>query len=286
MTEILELTAADYHADKVSDTPSLSASIASVLVTKSPAHARARHPRLNPDFARVEEQKFDVGNAAHCLFLEGLDRAAVIDAPDWRTKSAKEEREEARAAGLIPLLTEQYAQVAAMVNAVHEQLNAHEADLFVAGKPEQTLVWDEDGVTCRARPDWLRDDHTAICDLKTTSRSAHPRAYERALFNVGGDVQASFYLRGLQAVTGSLRWADFYWCVVETEPPYALSVIQPAADVLELGQRKVEYAIERWRECLRTDSWPAYSTVVEFANAPEWELQRWLAREETEKEAA
>lgn len=281
LSGVLTVERSDYHADELgldNDQVTLSASIAATLVTQSPAHARARHPKLNPHFARKEEQKFDVGNYSHMLFLEGIDKALVIDAANWKKPADREKRDEARAHGFIPMLPDQYDQAVDMVKAIREQLDAHEATLFTEGKPEQTLVWEEDGVTCRARPDWLRDDFTSIADLKTTSRSAHPRAYERALFNVGGDVQAAFYLRGLQAVTGSLRWADFYWCVVETEPPFALSVIQPAADVLELGQRKVEFAIERWRECLRKNEWPAYSTAVEYANAPEYELARWLER--------
>jgi hypothetical protein len=152
---------------------------------------------------------------AHSLIFEGIEKVSVVDAPNWRTKAAKEARDEARAAGLIPLLPGQWTEVQAMVQAVREQLAEHEADppLFTDGKPEQTLVWEEDGVLCRARLDWLRDDVRAIDDLKTTSRSAHPAAYSHALFGVGGDVQAAFYLRGVRALDALSRLVEpmFRW---------------------------------------------------------------------------
>lgn len=282
MTGILDLTADDYHADRVNDQPSLSASVASLLVSRSPKHAWAAHPKLNPAAARIDKAIYDIGHVAHSIILEGTDRVQVVDAADWRTKDAKEQRDEARANGRTPLLANQYADVCRMVEAVQAQLAEHDAEppLFTDGKPEQTLVWDEDGVVCRARCDWLQDDCSAITDLKTTSKSAHPRAFERNLFTVGCDVQAAFYLRGLAAVTGTQQWAKWRWVVVETQAPFALSVIEPAADVLELGNRKVEYALTVWRDCLERDVWPAYSTAVEWAHAPEWEIARWLEREE------
>lgn len=284
---VLTLSAADYHADKVDDRPSLSASIAAILCAKSPAHAWVAHPRLNPDFERQHEEKFDVGNVAHALLLERdkppEDVVEVICADDWRTKAAKEARDEARAAGRVPLLSKHWHAVRVMVDAALIQLNAVNAEppMFTDGQPEQTIVWEEpNGVLCRSRLDWLRDDRTAVDDLKTTARSADPAAYARALFSVGGDVQAAFYLRGLKALGHGD--ALFRWAVVETTPPHALSVISPAPDMLALGEAKVERAIALWAECLKTDKWPAYGTEVAYAEMPPWEEARWLEREDRE----
>jgi len=167
-----------------------------------------------------------------------------------------------------------------MVAAVGEQLATHAADppLFKDGKPERTLVWEEPGgVVCRSRLDWLRDDHTAIDDLKTTSRSANPEAYSRNLFGFGRDVQAAFYIRGVQELTGETP--EFRWAVVETSPPYALSVVAPGPDILAIGRKKVEYAIDLWRRCLSTDRWPGYPIDVCYAELPPYEEARWLEKE-------
>jgi hypothetical protein len=283
---VLELTADAYHADQIDDRPSLSASIAAILCNASPAHARAAHPKLNDAFKRQEEPHFDIGTVAHALLLEGRNSIMVVNANDWRTKDAREQRDAARLAGRIPLLEKHSYEVLDMVAAVREQLAAHKAEppLFQDGKAEQTLVWDDAGVLCRARLDWLRDDLRAVDDLKTTGRSANPEAYSRALFSVGGDVQAAFYLRGLRAVTGAEP--EWRWVVVETSPPYALSVISPGPDVLALGESKVKYALEVWKRCLDTGVWPGYEPRVATAELPPWEDARWLDKTQREGIAA
>lgn len=287
MTGILDITADQYHADNVTDQPTLSASIANIICSQSPAHAKAAHPKLNPDLVREEKGHYDVGTAAHSILLQG-DRSqlAIIDAPDWRTNAAKNERDLARVMGKIPLLAHIMDEVDAMVAAATRQLGEHGATppLFMGGKPEQTLVWDEPGgVTCRARLDWLRDDRKTIDDLKSTSRSASPESYSRNLFGVGGDVQAAFYVRGCQELFGETP--TFRWVIVETTPPYALSVVAPAPDMMELGHRKIQHAIDIWRRCLATDRWPGYPDQVCWANAPDYELARWLDRVALEEAA-
>lgn len=274
------MTAETYHQDPC-DTPSLSASIASILCAQSPAHAWAAHPRLNPDYQRVSKQEFDLGTIVHQLFLEGhTDSLVTIDAPNYKTNAAKEARDEAYAAGRTPILVEHLPRVNAMVEAISRQLKAHKASppLFTDGLPEQTLIWEEPGgVVCRSRLDWLRNDHTAIDDVKTTGRSANPEACSRALFGMGYDTKAAFYLRGLKAVTGAD--AEFRWCFVETHPPYALSVLSPGPDVLLIGAKKVRFAIDLWRECMTKGEWPGYTNRVAYAEMPGWEEERWLRQE-------
>lgn len=280
------IPADQYHADPC-ERPSLSASIASILCASSPKHAWTAHPRLNPDFAPHEEERFDIGRVAHALLLEGGAAVEVLDFADWRTKAAQEARDTARAAGRTPLLGKNWAAVEQMVAATRQQLEAINADppLFTDGKAEQTLVWDDGGVLCRARLDWLRDDLAAIDDFKTTSASANPERWSKTLFGIGADVQAAMYLRGLNHATGMVDvrgTRQFRWAVQETYPPYALSVVSLAPSALELANAKVDTALRIWKRCLETDHWPAYPTQVAYAEAPAYEEMRWLEREARE----
>lgn len=176
MSAILTVDAATYHADAVADVPTLSASIASILVSQSPAHAKAAHPKLNPYLVREEKDAFDLGTVVHQILLEGIDSVEVIEADSWRTNAAKEARAVARDAGRIPLLGKNYFDVLQMVDAAKAQIADYDAapPLLTDGKPELTLTWEEDGVWFRCRPDWLRDDCTAIDDIKTTAHGADP----------------------------------------------------------------------------------------------------------------
>ena len=271
-----------YHADPC-ERPSLSSSIAKILVSKSPAHARIAHPILNPDLEREDATKFDIGTAAHALFLEGDDAIFTMIADSWRTNDAKEARDEAREAGKIPLLLKQAGDVRSMVAEARAQIDKHRArpKLFTDGKPEQTLIWKEDnGVICRARLDWLRDDRTAVDDYKSTSSSADPAAWSRTLYGMNADVQVAFYMRGVERLTG-IRPA-FRFVVQETKEPYALSVVDLSPAALALAEEKVAKAIKVWELCLDRDMWPAYTTDVASIELPTWEELRWLETQEDE----
>lgn len=67
-----------YHADPC-PTPSLSSSLVKLMEATSPKKAWAAHPRLNPPppGATDDDPKFDLGTAAHALFLEGADEKVV-----------------------------------------------------------------------------------------------------------------------------------------------------------------------------------------------------------------
>lgn len=283
-----EMTAEQYHADVTGDErPSLTKSLVHTLTTQSPLHAWTQHPRLNPDWCKRHEDRFDLGRAAHSVFLEGVDNIAVINARDWKAQDARDARDAARAQGKNPLLIEQAERVRVMLGVLRAWLDASpiRPALFTEGTPERSLVWEERGVLCRARFDWLHDDLTAVDDYKTTRASAHPDKWAKgALFAYGGDVQAAFYLRGLEAVTGER--AAWRFVVQEVEPPYAVSVVEPGAAVLEFANRKIDAALDTWRACLNSGTWPAYPARVATAELPAWEETRWLEREVFEEAAA
>jgi hypothetical protein len=283
--ELLTISASEYHADPC-DTPSLSSSVAKILVAKSPRHAWTAHPKLNPDFARKEDDRFRKGNAVHALFLEGRNAVGVVAVDSWRSNDAKAMRDEILAEGRIPMLTSQWGEVEAMCQAIREQLPTLDVDppMFSAGKPEVTLVWEEEGVTCRALVDWLHDDHTVIDDLKTTSASANPEQWPKTMYGFAGDIQVAFHSRGVKAVFGVEP--EFRFLVAETEPPYEVSVVGLLPQAVELANDKVTWAIRKWRECMTTGSWPGYTKRVCYVDAPGWAESQWLEKEAREEQMA
>lgn len=274
------MAAVTYHADPCPQ-PSLSSSIAKLLCLQSPKHAWAAHPRLNPQAVQQEEERFDVGTAAHALILEGASNIEIVQADDWRTKAAKEQRDAARAAGKTPLLAKKWADVQAMAQSIVGQLAEHTdggQDMFKNGKPEQVLVWQEEsGVWCRARLDWLRPG--AVDDLKTTP-NANPEVCSRTLFGNGYDISAAFYLRGLKRLTG--EDAVFRFAFIETTQPHALSVVGLTAGAMMLAERKVRYALDLWKTCLDNNEWPGYEGKTAWAEAPPWSEAAWMAKEDRE----
>lgn len=279
---ILEVSAEGYHAGD-EGAPRLSASIAHILCTQSPAHAREAHPRLNPNYERKEEERFDVGKAAHSILLEGDDCIYVVHEDSWRKTVAKEARDYARSINKVPLLAANRDEVMRMVEAVRTQLATHRAGppVFADGQAEASILWEEGDVACKARLDWLRTDLLFVDDLKTRSQvgGAATEKWERGLYQHGAHIQAYVYPRAVEVATG-ITPPTFRWCLVETSPPYALSVIEPAGDVIACGKSDWEYALELWRECIKSGDWPAYPNTVARIEAPPWELERRVQREE------
>lgn len=280
---IYDLDAARYYADDLTDGPTLNATVCKLLIKSSPRHAWTAHPRLNPNYAPDTDKKFDVGSAAHELFLLDDDsRVAVVDAADWRTNAAKAVRDQAREEGMIPLLAHQWAEVHAMLEALRAQLPGLEVDppMFVGGKPEQTIVWTDDyGVKCRARLDYLHDDNRACDDMKTCKGSASPIAWaSRTLFGMQAEIQACLTVRGIKKLTGVTP--EFRFLAVETRPPFGISPVRLGPSAIAMANHQIDTALVKWKRCLESEVWPSYPPVIVDAEPPAWvESEMWAAEQ-------
>ena len=273
---MLTLPLADYVRDPA-PTPSLSASLAHLLLTRSAQHAWLAHPKLNPAWKPAAAEAMDIGTIAHALVLENdASRIVVIDAADWRTTAAKAARDEARAAGKLPVLTARRDSIFEMVTRARAAIAESElAAAFADGQPEQTLVWQDDGVWCRCRPDWLTTDRRVAIDYKTTAGSAEPKAWARGpLLAMGYDLQAAFGLRGIQAVCQP-RDCAFVFMVQEIEPPYAVSFVGLAPAFVAFAEQKRAAAVRLWAACLQDNRWPGYPLRVAWAEPPKWAESQW-----------
>jgi len=267
---VYEMTAEEYHADPVPG-GSLSSSGARRLLPPS-------CPALfwyEQDNGQAPKQHFDLGHAAHQLVLGAGPDLVVIDKDSYRTKAAKEQRDEAHAAGDVPLLTDEYEQVKAMEAALRTHPVA--AALFDPdhGRPEQSLVW-RDGPTRivrRARFDWLPDLVTGrrliIPDYKTC-HSANPDALTRAVVSFGYHQQAEWYRAGAQALGLAGDDAAFVFVCQEKNPPYLVTIVELDATAMRIGATRNRRALQVYAECVRTGRWPAYSEAIELISLPVW----------------
>lgn len=120
-------------------------------------------------------------------------------------------------------------------------------------------------VNARIRPDYLTDGH--IVDLKTC-QDARPDAFVRSVVNYGYEVQAAYYLDVAEAIDGKKR--KFYWCAVEKDAPYAVTVYEASDAMIERGRAQYKRAIELYLECAALDLWPAYSQQIQQLELPGW----------------
>lgn len=260
-----------YFADPC-QVPSLTSSIAKTILQRSPRHAWEQHPRLNPNWQPEDPTRFDLGKAAHRLVCGGSKAIKVINAKDYRRQAAKDARDDALAADMLPVTVPQAEQVQAMADALTDQAAQWRLAPFKEGIGELTVVWlRERSIVCRCRLDYLRDegDRISIFDLKTTDGVAEPDRWARnTLFSFGFDIQASMYVDAARFTWG--KPVDFYFIVQETSPPYAASILSLNGEAREYADQKAHRAAKIWGECLDANRWPAYPADVCEVEAPMW----------------
>lgn len=208
------------------------------------------------DHPRTYSSVFEMGTVVHSVILEeDWDAVHLMHHDNYRTKDARAERDEARAAGKIPLLLDDYTAVRDMYAAVnsHPEASALLRD-FV---PERSIFWnDSTGLGLKCRPDALRTD--MIVDLKTC-QNADPNEFGRTAYNFGYHQQAAHYMEGVAAATGEAL--PFKFILVEKTAPYLVSVVELDEDAIELGREMNNRAVSTFHDCRAVDHWPGYPTI-------------------------
>jgi hypothetical protein len=270
-----KMTAEKYHAD-CCVVPSLSSSLAQILLRESPRKAAYSHPKLNPAFSAHEESKFDIGTASHAMLLEGANIIEVCDFDDWRKKEAQEKRSAARAAGKIPLLRRHRDEVVAMVAAAEAFIQHSEiAEYWKDGESELTAICEEKGVWLRARMDRISKSRRFIADYKSTT-DASPDVFSRQLIRMGYHIQEAFYRRvvtNLGTVT-----PRFVFVAQSCEPPYECSLHGCDPALQEIADAEVQRAIDLWRQCMSTKNWPSHGGRIHWAIPPNYMMKEYEER--------
>ncbi|NDV52138.1 PD-(D/E)XK nuclease-like domain-containing protein [Salipiger sp. PrR003] len=275
-----------YHADPA-PRPSLSSTLARVVLDHSPLHAWWAHPRLNPDFEPVEKKTFDIGRAAHRAVLgAGGDYVAIPEEMlasngAASTKAAKEFIGAARSVGQTPLKVSEVSQIEAMRERVHARLAEMQIELD-SSCSETVVLADVEGTVCRVMIDNApRDPRLPLYDFKTTT-DACPDHCTRAVMNYGYDVQAAFYLEAWKAATGEDR--AFRFIFQEKAAPYEVCIVELSSDDLDMARKKTRRAREIWQQCISSGHWPGYPAGIHRVELPAWFQERWLERESSEGE--
>lgn len=285
----LDVEAADYHADPAPE-PSFSQSLGKILLAHSPRHAWLAHPRLNPNWRPNGDEGYDkdriIGDVAHAYMIGRGKRVEVMQFTNFRTKDAQTIRDAAFDAGRVPILPHHDESARQVVEAARRQLMHHEAsDAFADGHGEAVLVWQEDGLWMRCMLDWLHADYRTVDDLKTGGRSSSEYALPPRISDDGWDMQAAMAERGLDVLdpknAGRRRFRFF---PQENFEPFGLNVVQLTEADLTMGRKKLQMAIDIWRECMAANSWPLYPNYVLRLTRPEYQDRKWLDRELAEDE--
>lgn len=267
-----------YHASL-----GVSSSGLQTCLKRSPAHYRWE--RENPP----RHDYLDEGNVAHTAVLEPdqlRERLHVIDAENWTTKAAREERDSIRKErpDKYVLHRKQAEEVFAWVRSARASARLWGLDpdpfaLIQAGHHEVTFVArdPETGLLLRARPDAVLFEQRIVIDLKTC-HDASPETFQRDALKLGYGMRAAAYLDTIARVLGEdpADWV-FLWVCIEKAPPYPLAQYSATSDLLHHGAREYRKSLDLVASCEKTGVWPSYASSIQPLDLPEY-LKRELNR--------
>lgn len=269
---------AQYHACPCPQ-PSLSSGLLATLLDQTPYHAWYKHPKLGGG-ERGPTRKTEIGSAVHRLVLDAGQEIQVINADSYRNKDARAAQDAAEAAGLIPILADDYA-VAQMIakplrEAAENYLGAKIADCL----REVIIIWRDGESWRRALLDCVTPDLRRALDLKTTRGSAAPPSSVMRIFDGGYHLQDAHYTRGLDTLDPDGRGRrTFGFLFAEVGPPYCVSPpIELSEGARTIANEQWQVGAALWDSCLKHNCWPGYDTATHVAECPAFIAQRWQAR--------
>ncbi len=229
-----------------------------------------------------------LGNQIHSCILEpDLFRRTYYPLPrkyDLRKAADKDElaghESAAKAAGMKLISKDNLDTCLLIAEAVRR---APMADRLMngAGLVEQSFFWVEtvdlgDGTTekvlCKCRPDKLLTDVNVCVDLKSCE-SADRETFMRSCWNYKYHISAAWYLRGIEAVTGT-RPDAWVFCAHEKENPFASAYYQASAEMLTVGDMECDHLLRKYARCQSENAWGGYPSQITEIGLPAWAAAR------------
>jgi len=292
----------DVPYDEYKAWPAVNASALRAGVELSPLHMR--HRIESGDESDTRARKF--GRATHCRFLEPqafAERFLIAEPCSALLKSGKRKGEPCGASASFVWVEGPFSEKHwfcgthrnAAAEEPREYIQQDEADrierMFAAVKQHQvvallrqqggcevSVIWDRDGIPCKARLDKLieegPDGKAWIVDLKKCGAFAiDDRSINRSIVDYYYDLQGWWYSDGHSRLTG--KRTAFAWVFVEDGPPYDVRPKVAIRQWLAGGKSKAEWAFGLYRRALQTGEWCGVSPSWDTELPPEWYCKRY-----------
>jgi hypothetical protein len=134
--------------------------------------------------------------------------------------------------------------------------------LSAPGLNEVTVVWERDGILCKARLDAIRPDIGGVSFLGDIKNMAVDLSNEHQvsnyLYNYAHHSQLAWYRDGIERASGVEHDRVPVILAVESAPPNAPRLLEIDEESIEIGTKANTDRFNRYRNCLEKDSWPSY----------------------------
>jgi exodeoxyribonuclease VIII len=235
------------------------------------------HQKLMGEYSVNETDAMNFGSLVHTAILEPellsgyVSDANFLEAGGRTTKGYKSALEMFKA--LNPNTTVIKKEDFETLENIKKEVESNKLiqSLLSDGKAEQTVLWNEQGLDFKCRPDYMREweGKTLAIDLKTTKSC---KDFERAIANFRYHVQAAHYTTGLINILK--KPVLFIFIVLEKEYPFGSRIIALDDMTLELGVKVRQANIDTLKKCMAEGFYPKYEKEkepqIEIVNVPNW----------------
>jgi hypothetical protein len=254
----LNLPSDEYHSDDALGSSSLK-----TLATKTPAHLKG--------MVRKESAAFDIGTAFHTLVLEPSKESTIIcGGDDRRGNKWKDAKADADFNGNVILTTDEYDKVFRMRDAL--MANEDAVNLLTGKTVAEASLFANDkqtNIRCKIRPDLFNYDLNCMVDLKTAI-TASPEGFARAVADYGYHVQQAYYQRIWNGHFTDKQSDDFFFVVIEKEPPFLSAVYHLDKMTIMEGHNLVKWGMDVYRKCKASNVWQGYESGVQQISIPKY----------------
>jgi len=225
--------------------------------------------------SREATASMDTGSLIHAILAGDQTSISIGAFADYKTKAAQTWRDETRAAGKVPVLSDAYDEALVVADHVRNRaaLGITERSPFSPdAKHEVSAIWKEGDVFCRARFDVLitdEDGNADIWDWKS-SKDVSDRSIEKSIASFRYDIQAAFYLRAIESLGYKPHQMSFVFVFFETVAPYTVRRVVLSQEYLAQSRKEVSEAIQKWRECQQTGLYPVAPPDTLTVEIPHW----------------
>lgn len=188
----------------------------------------------------------------------------------WKSSTCREWRDEIEDGGQLVCGKEDLAEAKSAIKALLEHpKHGEQTRRLISGATVQVFCiaeYEDEGtgilVFVRTLTDLVPDANDpefgkTLFDVKT-GKSAHPRAWRKAVFDGDYHVQAVLGLDAYTLATGEDR-TDFRHLIVENFMPWEPAKRYLSSEFLEAGRLKVTQALKTYCQCVASKDWPSYT---------------------------
>ena len=200
-----------------------------------------------------------LGTLIHSYLESGTLDNFIIMPKFRRTKEALEEKAAwlEQHAGKMVCTEDQMEAVQCAAASVER--NGIIKQLLSISEKEVGCIADLFGHKCKGMLDLVSTDGNLIADIKTTRRHT-TYDFSRDCVEYATPFQLAFYRMLYHKITGN--WPKVAIVVVETLPPYDLTLYWPSYSFIEFGNERVEQAFKILDQCLENGHFPGKQTDI------------------------